>query len=152
MNFTLQLFFTLLAGFLLGPKNSFISVCIYLLIGLVGVPVFASGGGFSYIFRPSFGFLLGFALAAYTTGTVARMFKASGIKQLFVAAVCGMAVQYLCGMVYFYLIGNFLLHMNISWEIILINCCLLTIGGDTVLCFLSAVLAYRLRPVLARLS
>ncbi len=45
MHFTLQYYFSILAGFLLGGKRGLLSVLIYLLIGLVGIPVFASGGG-----------------------------------------------------------------------------------------------------------
>ena len=48
--FTLQVLFTTLAGLLLGPKLGAISVGIYLLIGLIGIPVFTQGGGPSYIF------------------------------------------------------------------------------------------------------
>ena len=68
MNFTLQWFFVLLAGLLLGSRRAFLSVSTYLLIGLMGIPVFARGGGPSYLIRPTFGFLLGFALAAYVMG------------------------------------------------------------------------------------
>ena len=65
MHFTLQWFFVLMAGFLLGAKLASLSVIVYLCIGLVGVPVFAAGGGPTYILRPGFGFLLGFVLAAF---------------------------------------------------------------------------------------
>ena len=68
MHFTLQWFFVLMAGFLLGAKLASLSVIVYLCIGLVGVPVFAAGGGPTYILRPGFGFLLGFVLAAFLIG------------------------------------------------------------------------------------
>ena len=45
MHFTLQFYFALLAGFILGGKHGSLSVGIYLLIGLCGVPIFAAGGG-----------------------------------------------------------------------------------------------------------
>lgn len=45
MNFTLQWFFVLLAGLLLGSRRAFLSVATYLLIGLVGIPVFARSDG-----------------------------------------------------------------------------------------------------------
>ena len=38
--FTLQLLFTTLAGLLLGARLGFISVCVYIVIGLIGVPIF----------------------------------------------------------------------------------------------------------------
>ena len=68
--FTLQFLFTMMAGLLLGGRKGALSVGVYILLGLVGLPVFAEGGGFWYILKPSFGYLLGFMLAAYVTGTM----------------------------------------------------------------------------------
>ena len=47
--FTLQLLFTMLAGLLLGGKWGAASVCIYIVLGLMGLPVFAEGGGLAYV-------------------------------------------------------------------------------------------------------
>ena len=58
--FTLQVLFTTLAGLLLGPRLAAISVGIYLLVGLVGVPVFTQGGGPSYNTPTYFSILIGF--------------------------------------------------------------------------------------------
>ena len=43
--FTLQYLFTMMAGLLLGSKLGAMSVALYMLLGLVGLPVFAEGGG-----------------------------------------------------------------------------------------------------------
>ena len=59
VSFTLQIFFTFLAGILLGPGWGALSQLIYVLLGLIGVPVFTEGGGFGYVFHFTFGFLLG---------------------------------------------------------------------------------------------
>ena len=75
MHFTLQWFFVLMAGFLLGAKLASLSVIVYLCIGLVGVPVFAAGGGPTYILRPGFGFLLGFVFAAFLIGAITEKLK-----------------------------------------------------------------------------
>jgi len=69
---TLQLFFTLCAGLLLGAKWGALSQILYLLVGLLGLPVFAMGGGFSYVLQPSFGFLLGLVPAAYIAGLLQK--------------------------------------------------------------------------------
>ncbi|MCB5624660.1 biotin transporter BioY, partial [Bifidobacterium animalis] len=63
--FTLQFFFVLLAGILLGPKLGALAVLLYVVIGLLGLPIFAAGGGLAYIVRPSFGYLIGFIAGAY---------------------------------------------------------------------------------------
>ena len=56
--FTLQLLFTTLAGIVLGPKYGALSVGVYILIGLCGVPIFTQGGGPAYVLQPTFGLSL----------------------------------------------------------------------------------------------
>ncbi|MBS3969060.1 MAG: biotin transporter BioY, partial [Clostridia bacterium] len=51
---TLQVFFVFLAGILLGPRLGALSQIVYLTLGLVGLPIFAEGGGLGYVFHPSF--------------------------------------------------------------------------------------------------
>ena len=70
MHFTLQIFFSLLAGLLLGPRPGAVSVGIYLAVGLMGVPVFAAGGGPAYLIRPTFGFLAGWGEATPSDGAL----------------------------------------------------------------------------------
>lgn len=57
--FTLQFLFVVLAGLILGPSKGAVSVGIYVLMGLCGLPIFAAGGGLTYIVKPSFGFFIG---------------------------------------------------------------------------------------------
>lgn len=66
---TLQMFFTFMAGGLLGKKYGFFSQLIYVLIGAIGLPVFAGGsGGFGILFGPTGGYVLGFIAAGYIAG------------------------------------------------------------------------------------
>lgn len=51
--FTLQLFFTTLAGLLLGPKLGAASSLVYMITGLIGIPIFTEGGGPGYILSPA---------------------------------------------------------------------------------------------------
>ncbi|MFQ7171426.1 MAG: biotin transporter BioY [Thomasclavelia ramosa] len=48
----------MLAGILLGSKLGALAVLLYVVIGLLGLPIFAAGGGLAYIVRPSFGYLI----------------------------------------------------------------------------------------------
>lgn len=148
MHFTLQWFFVLLAGYLLGAKLGGLSVCTYLAVGLVGFPIFAAGGGPAYLIRPTFGFLLGFAGAAYVIGALCRLMHPVKVWQLLIPGVCGLAVYYLSGMIYFYVISNYVIFMPVGWKVVLINCCLITIFPDFLLCVMAAVVAARLRPLL----
>lgn len=73
--FTLQYLFTMLAGLLLGSKRGTISVVAYMLLGLAGLPIFSEGGGLWYVFKPSFGYIIGFCLGTYVTGRIAEHLK-----------------------------------------------------------------------------
>lgn len=59
-----------LAGSLLGSRNGFQSQLVYIGVGLVGLPVFTQGGGITYVLQPTFGYLIGFALAAFIIGFI----------------------------------------------------------------------------------
>jgi len=68
---TLQTFFVILAGAMLGKKLGLISQFSYLLVGIFGLPVFTGGlYGFARLMGPTGGYLLGFILAAYVVGTL----------------------------------------------------------------------------------
>ena len=68
--FTLQFLFTMRAGLLLGGKGGALSVALYMILGLAGLPIFAEGGGLWYLLKPSFGYIIGFCLASYVTGNM----------------------------------------------------------------------------------
>lgn len=144
MHFTLQFFFSLLSGFVLGGKLGALSVGTYLLIGLCGVPVFASGGGPSYLLKPTFGFLLGFFFAAGITGWLSEKFVPQKIREYLLISTAGFAVMYLCGNLYFYFVSNYIIHIPVSWKLVFINCFLLTAAGDYLLCILASITAKRI--------
>jgi len=69
---TMQTFIVLLLGITLGSKIGLLTVSLYLLEGIYGLPVFAGtpekGIGFIYFTGPTMGYLLGFLVAAYLAG------------------------------------------------------------------------------------
>src|SRR3990172_732524 len=70
--FTLQTFFVLLGGALLGPWLGAAGMFAYLAAGVAGLPVFSSlGFGFARIIGPTGGYLLAFPAAAFTVGDLA---------------------------------------------------------------------------------
>ena len=73
--FTLQFFIVLLAGILLGSKLGALAVLLYVVIGLLGLPIFAAGGGLAYIVRPSFGYLIGLSLTMAKVGDATYPYK-----------------------------------------------------------------------------
>ncbi len=153
MNFTLQWLFVLLAGLLLGSKRGFLSVTTYLVIGLVGFPVFARGGGPAYLIRPTFGFLLGFALAAYAIGKVCEWMHSSKPGVWLFAATVGYVVYYGMGILYFYFITHIVVVTpnTVGWAAIFMVYCLPTMLPDYMLCVLAVMVAGRLKPVVSRI-
>ncbi|CCO08684.1 biotin transporter BioY [Desulforamulus hydrothermalis] len=109
--FSLQPLVAVLAGVLLGPRIGTLSVAVYLLLGLLGLPVFATQpfGGIAYVLKPTFGFLLGQCLAAYAAGKMLSVNKKRNKLSYLTAALAGMAVIYLVGLPYVYIILNFYL-------------------------------------------
>jgi len=95
---TLQIFFTLLAGALLGKYLGALSQVIYLLLGVVGLPVFAKGsGGIGALLGPSGGYLAGFIPAAFLVGYILERRENPPIQLVFLAMMLGLIVIYLPG-------------------------------------------------------
>ena len=70
---TMQTFVVLFLGIILGPKIGLLTIGLYLLEGIFGLPVFAGtpekGIGFIYFTGPTMGYLIGFLIAAYFSGS-----------------------------------------------------------------------------------
>lgn len=147
--FTLQFLFTMMAGLLLGGKNGAVSVGIYILLGLVGLPIFAEGGGIWYLLKPSFGYLIGFCLASYATGKMVEKAETLTIKNLLAANFVGLLIVYAMGMIYYYMICNFVINTPIRLWPLFLYCFILAVPGDIFLCILAAYLAKRMKPVIS---
>jgi len=104
---TLQTLAIALAGVMLGTKNGTIAVFVYILLGAVGLPVFANlSGGMGVIFGPTGGFILAFPLFAFATAMGAKRGRLGFMGWL----VLGKVVLYSSGFLMFSLVtGNSLL-------------------------------------------
>ena len=70
--FTLQVLAVILSGLLLGPRHGALSQVVYVLVGAVGVPVFAQfSGGLGVVLGPTGGYILSYPLAAAIAGLAA---------------------------------------------------------------------------------
>lgn len=93
--FTLQVFFVLLAGLVLGPGLGGLAVATYLLLGLVA-PVYAQGtSGFGVLLGPTGGYLFGFVLAAVVAGLLAG--RRDSRPRLLLAAIVALVPIYTLG-------------------------------------------------------
>jgi biotin transport system substrate-specific component len=93
---TLQTFFAILAGLILGSRLGAISMTVYMFVGLAGAPVFAKfGGGFGSIISPTFGFIISFIFVAYIVGKIVE--KNGHLNSYIFAALVGCTINYLFG-------------------------------------------------------
>ena len=93
-------------GALLGPRIGLLSVGIYVLAGLLGLPVFASGGGIEYYKQLGFGYILGYFAGAYLTGNI--LSKSMDMPTVLRATLVGVLSIHLIGILYliFFMIIN----------------------------------------------
>ncbi len=118
---TLQTFFVYLSANVLGTFYGTISQIIYLFIGLIGIPVFAYGGGLGYFLHPTFGFLLSYPFSVFLVGNVLRVLKIENYqapqksKGLFVRIF----IADLIGLAFIFLIGTAYLYLNLRWGLYL---------------------------------
>ncbi len=142
---TMQTLFVLSAALIL-PKNlAVLSTLLYLFIGLMGVPVFANGGGPMYVLQPSFGYLIGFVICAF----VVSKYKDRASNQLLLC-FAGMLIIYLVGMVYFFLLKYFVYGILTSWGFIFYYLFLVYLPGDILSCILAVFISKRLSKVAAK--
>ena len=89
-------FFVILAGLVLGPKWAGSAVALYLLLGVLGLPVFAGGGGLAYLAGPTGGFLFAFFPSAVIVGVISHSGRSRPVKDI-VALTAGVLVLYVTG-------------------------------------------------------
>jgi biotin transport system substrate-specific component len=99
--FTLQVFSVLAAGAILGARRGAYSQLVYLLLGAVGLPVFARfGAGFPVLFGPTGGYLWSYPIAAFVVGLAADRAAADGDRRFvpLVAAAMGLGLAVIYGL------------------------------------------------------
>lgn len=150
--FTLQFLMTSLAGLLLGPKWGTYAVLAYVIAGLMGLPIFAEGGGPGYVINPNFGYLIGFIVATWLTARIAPPWVETTYKRRLLACLAGLGVDYAIGMMHLYLVSNLVLGTPVTFAALMLFCFVLAIPGDLFLCFVAAGFAPRILPAVRRMS
>ena len=150
--FTLQVLFVFLAGALLGPGYGALSQAVYVGMGLIGIPVFISGGGPAYVLQPTFGFLMSYIPAAAVVGWLCRGAEAPGFRRIVLACVAGLAVIYAVGLPYMALIVNGYLGGSMSLRDVLWSGMVIFLPYDAVKIALTGVLARTLIPRLRKIQ
>lgn len=144
----LQNLFALLAGLILGPLMGSAAVGLYILAGILNLPVFAGGtGGLARFAGPTGGFLAGYLLAALTAGLImgspnARTRDAK-LLRLAAAVTAGLLVVYIPG------VSWLKISRNLSWGKAFLAGFVPFIGGDVIKGIAAVLIVPRLRRTAA---
>ncbi|AGT08086.1 biotin transporter BioY [Paracoccus aminophilus] len=73
---TLQTFGVMLAGTVLGAKRGFLAVLLFVVLGLIGLPIFSGGrGGLGVLAGPTVGYIIGFPITAFVAGWITERWR-----------------------------------------------------------------------------
>jgi biotin transport system substrate-specific component len=137
---TLQTFFVLLAGAMLGRKLGSLSQLGYVLVGVFGLPVFTGGlYGFARLLGPTGGYLIGFVLASYVIGKLIGTSNEAPFLKIVAAMFVGLAILFTFGTMQL----AFVLHIPLSKAILLGT--LPFIPGDIIKLLAAATIYQRLQ-------
>ncbi len=151
--FTLQTFAIILCGLVLSPVDAFFASLVYILLGVVGLPVFSSFGTlYSRLFSPFGGYIFGFVLAplliALVKNALLKMFKGKKTKPavyIFTAIVVGITVIDLPGVI------QYMIMSGCDFFTASIPAAVAFMPTDILKCILAAVVALALEKPLATL-
>lgn len=149
---TLQTLFVAASGLVLGARDGAFSQLTYMVLGLVGLPVFSTGGGFDYVLRPSFGYILSFPLQAFITGILVRKQKTLSSFKLFLCAFAGVVASYAVGITYQIVIVAFYIGNGMAAALSGVPTVLLMLVKDTVLVYLLCLLYPRIMTMIGKTS
>jgi biotin transport system substrate-specific component len=141
---TLQTLFVILAGLMLKPKMAIGSVLLYIGLGLIGLPIFANGGGIGYVFQPSFGYLIGFAFAAGMVSVLSK--NVQSMLQTLLLCIVANFVIYIIGLAYFHMIEVLVYQTSFTLSWMMVNLFLVYLPGDLI----SIVVAIKAADVLKK--
>lgn len=133
----------ILAGCLLGSRRGGLSVLLFVILVLCGIPMLSGGhGGIGLLFGPSGGYILSFPVIAYLIGLLTeRNLAQMKVWQLFI--INGLIGALLCN-----LIGGIYMAFNLHISVLnALKSVLVFIPGDSVKAFLAALLTIKLRDI-----
>ena len=136
-----------LDGLLLGPVFGAVSVVIFILAGIIGLPVFSGGtAGIARIMGPTGGFIIGYAISALVAGLISgrpAVGKKTSVLRLSIASVCGFAVMYIPGVI------HFMHSLDKTFHETLALCVTPYLPGDIIKIIISVLICIPLRKTVA---
>ena len=137
---TLQTMVVFIISALLTPLYAFLTVLLYILLGLFGLPVFSTGGGIMYVFSPSFGFIIGFLVSAPIMSYINRSPFTTVPARYAFAGMVGIVIMYAIGITYLFLILKLYMGKDIALSYVIITYGLTFVPFDII----KAIAAYPL--------
>ena len=145
--FSTQVFFVLLCGLLLPPRYCFYTLGAYLMLGLIGLPVFTATVGPAVIATPSFGYLIAFPFeAAVTSAAAGRLADKKWGR--YAAVLTGVIASYAIALPYVAVLKGVYLNAPVPPGVLLSAYCFAFLPLDIVKAILAALLAGRLETPL----
>ena len=135
---TFQTLFVVLSGLVLGRKYGALSVCVYVIAGVIGLPVFTGSA-----LNPTFGYIVGFIPGSWLAGYIAERFKPCFMTWT-LGAVSGIAVIYAFGIPYYYLMSKYYIGNELGAKTLLMYFVLMPIPGDVAKSILAGLIVKRL--------
>ena len=142
--FTLQTFGVFIAVGVLGGKRGSLSVLVFILLGAIGIPVFANfSGGIGVPAGPTGGYIIGFLFSALLMWAMEKLPGKKSVMQI-VSMIAGLIVCYAFGTVWFVIVYG---RMNgpIGFTAALASCVVPFIIPDIIKIALAYVLSRKLR-------
>ena len=143
----LQNMMVVLSGMLLGPLLGTASTVLFIVAGLLGLPVLSGGtGGFAKLMGPTGGFIIGYAFSSLAAGLVVgrpAVGKKISLVWTIIAAVLGFSIMYVPGVI------HFMRSLDKTFSETLALCVLPYLPGDAIKTVLCVILARTLRPSVA---
>ena len=142
--FTLQTFGVFVAVGVLGGKRGTLSILVFILLGAIGIPVFANfSGGIGVLAGPTGGYIIGFLFSALLMWAMEKLPGKKSVMQI-VSMIAGLIVCYAFGTVWFVIVYG---RMNgpIGFTAALASCVVPFIIPDIIKIALAYVLSRKLR-------
>lgn len=143
---TFQPLVVMLVPMVFGMSVSFIGMFLYLLLGLIGLPIFAHGGGIAYVLNPTFGYLAGFVISSLAIGYISD--KTKNIKGFIVGGLLGLLIIYFLGVCYLFININYIQGKSFSMMTALKIGFFIPIWLDLVKLVVAAFIAGKLRNII----
>jgi biotin transport system substrate-specific component len=143
--FTAQTLSIMIVGLILPLSMSMYSVGLFILLGIIGLPVFSGGsGGLSVIVGPTGGYIIGFIFGTLVIGLLKKKFETL-YGFMFSSIMGGIIVVYFFGVLYL----NYSTGMGIIGAVL--NGALPFIPMDIIKAFLASIIAHKTLPTIKRM-